>query len=124
MEGTSETIRIVAMEKDFHVECYVCEKCGIQLGDESERRCFPLGKSLMCHTCHVKQVEMSQLDPFMSSFTNVKASRNNDFIYSPNVVSSSNGAATVAVQQSPATNGSSVSSNVGIKKNNIQTENL
>ncbi len=25
MEGTEETVRVVAMEKDFHVDCYVCE---------------------------------------------------------------------------------------------------
>lgn len=37
-EGTNETIRIVAMEKDFHVECYVCEDCGTQLSDEAETR--------------------------------------------------------------------------------------
>ena len=25
VEGTSDTVRVVAMEKDFHVDCYVCE---------------------------------------------------------------------------------------------------
>ena len=25
MQGTEETVRVVAMEKDFHVDCYVCE---------------------------------------------------------------------------------------------------
>ena len=25
VEGTEETVRVVAMEKDFHVDCYVCE---------------------------------------------------------------------------------------------------
>ena len=25
VEGTDETVRVVAMEKDFHVDCYVCE---------------------------------------------------------------------------------------------------
>ena len=24
-QGTEETVRVVAMEKDFHVDCYVCE---------------------------------------------------------------------------------------------------
>jgi LIM domain len=25
VEGTPDTVRVVAMEKDFHVDCYVCE---------------------------------------------------------------------------------------------------
>ena len=25
VQGTEETVRVVAMEKDFHVDCYVCE---------------------------------------------------------------------------------------------------
>jgi hypothetical protein len=24
-QGTEETVRVVAMEKDFHVDCYMCE---------------------------------------------------------------------------------------------------
>ena len=25
VEGTADTVRVVAMEKDFHVDCYICE---------------------------------------------------------------------------------------------------
>ena len=42
MEGTEETVRVVAMEKDFHVDCYVCEVCEMQLTDEPDKRCYPL----------------------------------------------------------------------------------
>lgn len=42
VEGTEETVRVVAMEKDFHVDCYVCEMCDMQLTDEPDKRCYPL----------------------------------------------------------------------------------
>ena len=28
VEGTADTVRVVAMEKDFHVDCYICEVSG------------------------------------------------------------------------------------------------
>ena len=44
------------MEKDFHVDCYVCEGCDMQLTDEPNKRCYPLGEHLYCRTCHIKQL--------------------------------------------------------------------
>ncbi|RNA06880.1 LIM domain-containing, partial [Brachionus plicatilis] len=55
--GTSETVRVVSMEKDFHLECYCCEECGLQLSDEADKRCYPLGRSLLCYACHFKRLE-------------------------------------------------------------------
>ena len=52
-EGSNETVRVVSMEKDFHVECYVCRDCGTQLTDENEKRCYPLDNCLLCLTCHL-----------------------------------------------------------------------
>lgn len=34
--GQEETVRIVALDRDFHVHCYRCEVCGIP---ESEQSC-------------------------------------------------------------------------------------
>ena len=34
IEGTEETVRVWAMDKDFHVDCYSCSDCGCQLTDE------------------------------------------------------------------------------------------
>ncbi|CAF0817588.1 unnamed protein product [Brachionus calyciflorus] len=67
IQGTNETVRVVSMEKDFHLECYVCEDCGVQLTDEQEKRCYPIGRSLLCYTCHLKRIELTQLDSVLIS---------------------------------------------------------
>lgn len=56
VEGTEETVRVVAMEKDFHVDCYVCEVCDMQLTDEPDKRCYPLGEHLLCRGCHLAKL--------------------------------------------------------------------
>jgi len=64
VEGTEETVRVVAMEKDFHVDCYVCEVCDMQLTDEPDKRCYPLSEHLLCRGCHLsKLVEMGMRVP-------------------------------------------------------------
>lgn len=51
-----ETVRVVAIDNDYHVECYVCEGCGCQLSDDPERQCFPLNSHLLCKNCHIHWV--------------------------------------------------------------------
>jgi len=64
VEGTEETVRVVAMEKDFHVDCYVCEVCDMQLTDEPDKRCYPLSDHLLCRGCHLtKLIEMGMRVP-------------------------------------------------------------
>uniref|UniRef100_A0A182TYD3 LIM zinc-binding domain-containing protein n=1 Tax=Anopheles melas TaxID=34690 RepID=A0A182TYD3_9DIPT len=58
MEGTEDTVRVVAMDKDFHVDCYICEECGMQLTDESDKRCYPFEGRLMCRSCHIQKISI------------------------------------------------------------------
>lgn len=60
VEGTEETVRVVSMDKDFHVDCYVCEDCGMQLTDEPDKRCYPLEGRLMCRACHIQRISHTQ----------------------------------------------------------------
>uniref|UniRef100_A0A8C6K2T5 LIM domain-containing protein 1 n=1 Tax=Melopsittacus undulatus TaxID=13146 RepID=A0A8C6K2T5_MELUD len=57
LPGSDETIRVVSMDKDYHVECYHCEDCGLELNDEDGHRCYPLDEHLLCHSCHLKHIE-------------------------------------------------------------------
>lgn len=52
-EGEKESVRVVAMDKSFHVECYRCEDCGLQLSSKVEGQgCYPLDSHLYCKTCN------------------------------------------------------------------------
>jgi LIM domain-containing protein len=57
-EGSTETIRVVAMDKNYHIECYVCKGCRIPLSDEFENRCFPIDGHLFCYSCFMNNFEV------------------------------------------------------------------
>ena len=53
LEGSEETVRVVSMDKDFHIDCYMCEECHVQLTDGT---CYPLNGHLLCQKCHIKRI--------------------------------------------------------------------
>ncbi|XP_037024287.1 lipoma-preferred partner homolog isoform X2 [Bradysia coprophila] len=56
--GKEETVRVVALDRSFHVSCYKCEDCGLLLSSEAEGRgCFPLDDHILCKSCNAKRVQ-------------------------------------------------------------------
>ncbi|KAL4221528.1 E3 ubiquitin-protein ligase NRDP1 [Mactra antiquata] len=56
-QGQEETVRVVAMDRSFHVHCYRCEDCGELLSSEAEGRgCYPLDDHILCKTCNAKRI--------------------------------------------------------------------
>ncbi|CAG9853997.1 unnamed protein product [Phyllotreta striolata] len=57
--GEEETVRVVALDHSFHVQCYKCEDCGLVLSSEAEGRgCYPLDGHVLCKSCNAKRVQV------------------------------------------------------------------
>lgn len=55
-QGNEGCVRIMSMDKDFHIECYKCKDCLIQLSDVDGQLCYPLEDILLCRECHIKRL--------------------------------------------------------------------
>lgn len=57
--GQDETIRVVALDRSFHVACYKCEDCNQLLSSEAEGGvgCYPLDEHILCKSCNAKRVQ-------------------------------------------------------------------
>ncbi|XP_063218940.1 lipoma-preferred partner homolog [Bacillus rossius redtenbacheri] len=56
--GQEETVRVVALDRSFHISCYKCEDCGLVLSSEAEGRgCYPLDDHVLCKSCNAKRVQ-------------------------------------------------------------------
>ncbi|XP_070785944.1 thyroid receptor-interacting protein 6 [Enoplosus armatus] len=57
-QGQEETVRIVALDRSFHVNCYICEECGLLLSSEGEGRgCYPLDGHILCKSCSARRIQ-------------------------------------------------------------------
>lgn len=60
-EGSEETLRVIALDRSFHVECYKCEDCGKLLSSQQEGHgCYPLDDHLYCLDCNHKHQKAQQ----------------------------------------------------------------
>ncbi|XP_053114849.1 thyroid receptor-interacting protein 6-like isoform X2 [Hemicordylus capensis] len=56
--GQEETVRIVALDRSFHIGCYKCEECGLLLSSEGEGRgCYPLDGHILCKSCSARRIQ-------------------------------------------------------------------
>uniref|UniRef100_UPI00398E463E thyroid receptor-interacting protein 6 isoform X2 n=1 Tax=Pristiophorus japonicus TaxID=55135 RepID=UPI00398E463E len=56
--GQEETVRIVALDRSFHVNCYKCEDCGFVLSSEGEGcGCYPLDGHILCKNCSARRIQ-------------------------------------------------------------------
>ncbi|XP_077679742.1 zyxin [Eretmochelys imbricata] len=59
--GKDETVRVVALEKNFHMKCYKCEDCERPLSIEAdENGCFPLDGHVLCMKCHTTRAKAAR----------------------------------------------------------------
>lgn len=59
--GKDETVRVVALEKNFHMKCYKCEDCERPLSIEAdENGCFPLDGHVLCMKCHTARAKAAR----------------------------------------------------------------
>ncbi|KAF7670155.1 hypothetical protein LDENG_00050280 [Lucifuga dentata] len=59
--GSEETVRVVALEKNFHLKCYRCEDCARPLSIEAdEDGCYPLDGKILCMKCHTQRAKRAQ----------------------------------------------------------------
>uniref|UniRef100_A0A3P9LEU1 LIM domain containing preferred translocation partner in lipoma n=1 Tax=Oryzias latipes TaxID=8090 RepID=A0A3P9LEU1_ORYLA len=55
--GQEETVRIVALDRDFHVQCYRCEDCGTLLSEGDNQGCYPLDGHVLCKNCNTSRIQ-------------------------------------------------------------------
>ncbi|XP_022694162.1 lipoma-preferred partner homolog [Varroa jacobsoni] len=70
-QGKGETVRIVALDRSFHVACYRCEDCGLLLGQDHP--CYPLDGHVLCRDCNANRVQALTANPTGPSTTSISS---------------------------------------------------
>lgn len=56
--GQEETVRVVALDRSFHISCYRCVDCNLLLSSEAEGRgCYPLDNDVLCKQCNTRRIQ-------------------------------------------------------------------
>jgi len=56
-EGQEESLRVVALDKSYHLNCYKCEDCGLKLSSKIEGHgCYPLDDHILCKDCNANRI--------------------------------------------------------------------
>uniref|UniRef100_A0A674F7J1 Zyxin n=1 Tax=Salmo trutta TaxID=8032 RepID=A0A674F7J1_SALTR len=64
--GQDAAVSIVALGRSFHVNCYVCEECGLLLSSEGEGQgCYLLDGHILCKGCSARHIQI--LSPKIST---------------------------------------------------------
>ncbi|XP_055065583.2 zyxin [Misgurnus anguillicaudatus] len=59
--GSEETLRVVALEKNFHLKCYRCEDCARPLSIEADADgCYPFDGRILCMKCHTTRAKQAK----------------------------------------------------------------
>ena len=55
-----EAVRVVALDRSFHLECYRCEDCNLLLSSKDEdggNNCYPLDDHVLCKNCNTRRIQ-------------------------------------------------------------------
>uniref|UniRef100_A0A7E4W9G0 LIM zinc-binding domain-containing protein n=1 Tax=Panagrellus redivivus TaxID=6233 RepID=A0A7E4W9G0_PANRE len=58
-----QIVRVVSQDKEYHIDCYRCEGCGLQLTNDRDRQCYPLNDHLLCRQCNHDWSRLAGLSP-------------------------------------------------------------
>ena len=59
LSNQEEGVRVVALDRSFHVGCFCCEDCGLRLSSEAEggAGCYPLDNHVLCKECSTRRIQ-------------------------------------------------------------------
>jgi len=63
-KGQTKTQRMRALDKDYHLECFKCEDCGLVFKPGVKgKECWPFKKHLVCYKCYTLRQDECDSEP-------------------------------------------------------------